>query len=119
MPEDASVLLDRMSGFEFEELIADMLTRLQYGSVEKILYTQDGGRDILIRSSDGLIVVECKHHPKGCIGRPVVQKLQSQYKHAVEFRNLSWMRDETWELLRKYGVAYANVDEPLLPPTFI
>jgi uncharacterized protein YecE (DUF72 family) len=26
------------------------------------------------------------------------------------------MRDETWELLKKYGVAYANLDEPLLPP---
>ena len=26
------------------------------------------------------------------------------------------MREETWELLKKYGVAYANVDEPLLPP---
>jgi uncharacterized protein YecE (DUF72 family) len=44
------------------------------------------------------------------------QKLQPQFKFAVEFRNLSWMRNETWELLNKYGVAYANVDEPLLPP---
>jgi hypothetical protein len=44
------------------------------------------------------------------------QKLQPQFKFAVEFRNLSWMRNETWELLKKYGVAYANVDEPLLPP---
>ena len=44
------------------------------------------------------------------------QKLQPQYKYAIEFRNLSWMRDETWELLKKYGVAYTNVDEPLLPP---
>lgn len=77
LPENASVLLDRMSGFEFEELIADILTRLQHGSVERILYTQDGGRDILIRSPDGLIVVECKHHPEGSIGRPVVQKLHS------------------------------------------
>jgi len=44
------------------------------------------------------------------------EKLQPQFKFAIEFRNLSWMRDETWELLKKYGVAYANVDEPLLPP---
>jgi len=44
------------------------------------------------------------------------QKLQPQFKFAVEFRNLSWMRNETWELLKKYEVAYANVDEPLLPP---
>jgi uncharacterized protein YecE (DUF72 family) len=38
------------------------------------------------------------------------------FKYAVEFRNLSWIRDETWELLEKYDVAYVNVDEPLLPP---
>ena len=34
----------------------------------------------------------------------------------MEFRHLSWMRGETWQLLSKYKVAYANVDEPLLPP---
>jgi uncharacterized protein YecE (DUF72 family) len=44
------------------------------------------------------------------------QKLQPQFKFAVEFRHLSWMRSETWNLLKKYGVAYTNVDEPLLPP---
>ncbi len=38
------------------------------------------------------------------------------FRYAAEFRNLSWLRDETWELLRKYNVAYVNVDEPLLPP---
>jgi uncharacterized protein YecE (DUF72 family) len=38
------------------------------------------------------------------------------HRFAVEFRNLSWLRDETWELLRKYNVAYTIVDEPLLPP---
>lgn len=37
------------------------------------------------------------------------------FKYAVEFRNLSWMRKETWSLLRKYNVAFTNVDEPLLP----
>jgi uncharacterized protein YecE (DUF72 family) len=42
--------------------------------------------------------------------------LQPQFKFAVEFRNMSWMRSETWPLLKKYGVAYVNVDEPLLPP---
>jgi uncharacterized protein YecE (DUF72 family) len=42
--------------------------------------------------------------------------LDPVFKFAVEFRNLSWMRDETWELLKEYGVAYTIVDEPLLPP---
>jgi uncharacterized protein YecE (DUF72 family) len=42
--------------------------------------------------------------------------LEPPFRFAVEFRNLSWMREETWQLLRKYDVAYTNVDEPLLPP---
>jgi uncharacterized protein YecE (DUF72 family) len=42
--------------------------------------------------------------------------LDSRFRFAVEFRNLSWMRDETWELLKRYEVAYVAVDEPLLPP---
>jgi uncharacterized protein YecE (DUF72 family) len=42
--------------------------------------------------------------------------LDPMFRYAVEFRHLSWMRDETWSLLRKHDVAYAVVDEPLLPP---
>jgi uncharacterized protein YecE (DUF72 family) len=42
--------------------------------------------------------------------------LDPLFKYAVEFRNLSWMRNETWSLLKEYNVAYTNVDEPLLPP---
>ena len=42
--------------------------------------------------------------------------LDPMFKFAVEFRNLSWIRDETWDLLKKYKIAYTIVDEPLLPP---
>jgi uncharacterized protein YecE (DUF72 family) len=38
------------------------------------------------------------------------------FKYAVEFRNMSWMREETWKLLKEYDAAYVNVDESLLPP---
>jgi uncharacterized protein YecE (DUF72 family) len=41
--------------------------------------------------------------------------LPTQIKFAVEFRDPSWMRRETWALLGKYHVAYTVVDEPLLP----
>jgi uncharacterized protein YecE (DUF72 family) len=44
------------------------------------------------------------------------QLLDPLFRYAVEFRNLSWMRDETWNLLESYKVSYVNVDEPLLPP---
>ncbi len=42
--------------------------------------------------------------------------LPSHIRFAVEFRDQSWIRAETWTLLQKYRVAYVNVDEPLLPP---
>jgi uncharacterized protein YecE (DUF72 family) len=42
--------------------------------------------------------------------------LDPVFRYAVEFRHLSWMKNETWNLLRKYDVAYTVVDEPLLPP---
>lgn len=41
--------------------------------------------------------------------------LPSHIRFAVEFRDRSWMRKETWALLEKYQVAYTVVDEPLLP----
>jgi uncharacterized protein YecE (DUF72 family) len=44
------------------------------------------------------------------------QRLDPMFRFAVEFRNLSWMREETWLLLSKYRIAYVIVDEPLLPP---
>ena len=42
--------------------------------------------------------------------------LDPSFRYAIEFRNLSWVRDETWTLLKEYDVAYTIVDEPLLPP---
>jgi len=45
-----------------------------------------------------------------------LKMLPAQCRFAAEFRNLSWIREETWQLLNRYRVAYVNVDEPLLPP---
>ncbi len=46
------------------------------------------------------------------------QALDPRFRYAVDFRNLTWLLPETrtFELLKQYGVAYTNVDEPLLPP---
>lgn len=42
---------------------------------------------------------------------------------AVEFRHASWNRPDTFEFLRKHGIAYCAVDEPaldtLLPPALV
>jgi uncharacterized protein YecE (DUF72 family) len=42
--------------------------------------------------------------------------LPDNYEWAIEFRDKSWMRQETFDLLSKHNVAYTIVDEPLLPP---
>jgi uncharacterized protein YecE (DUF72 family) len=42
--------------------------------------------------------------------------LPTHIRFAVEFRDASWMREDTWPLLEKYKVAYTIVDEPLLAP---
>jgi uncharacterized protein YecE (DUF72 family) len=42
--------------------------------------------------------------------------LPGNYEWAVEFRNHSWLRPETYEILERNNVAYTIVDEPLLPP---
>jgi len=45
-----------------------------------------------------------------------LETLPGNCEWAVEFRHRSWMRPETWRMLRRHGVAYTIVDEPLLPP---
>jgi len=42
--------------------------------------------------------------------------LDPTFRYAVEFRNKTWMNEQTWRLLTRYDVAYTVVDEPLLPP---
>ena len=71
------VSLDDMDWFEFEQFVARLFEKLEIGKAKEIRKGNDAGKDIILRSPHGLIVVECKHHPKGTIGRPVVQKLHS------------------------------------------
>jgi uncharacterized protein YecE (DUF72 family) len=46
------------------------------------------------------------------------QILDPSFRYAVEFRNITWLipATETFDLLKRYEVAYTIVDEPLLPP---
>ncbi len=44
-----------------------------------------------------------------------LEVLPVTFRFAVEFRDTSWLRAETWRILKKYKVAYTIVDEPLLP----
>ncbi len=72
-------ILDDLSGFEFEDLMEDVFSKLGYHNVRQDDRVSDEGRDILMEEDvDGerrAAVVECKH--TGLVGRPVVQKLHS------------------------------------------
>ncbi len=48
--------------------------------------------------------------------RRFLDTLPRDFTFALEPRNRSWMALEAFDLLRDAGVAYAIVDEPLLPP---
>jgi len=41
-----------------------------------------------------------------------LELLPPEYEFAAEFRDPSWMRHDTWTLLKKHNVAYCIVDEP-------
>ena len=45
-----------------------------------------------------------------------LEMIPEGYEFAAEFRDHSWMRNDTWNLLKNHNVAYCIVDEPLLPP---
>ncbi len=78
VPQLERVSLDDMDGFEFQRFVAHLFEKLKIGKTEEIRLFRDEGQDIRLRAYDGsLIVVECKHHPKGSVGRPTVQKLHS------------------------------------------
>jgi restriction system protein len=72
-----TVVLETLDGYEFEKLCAKIFQKLEYGTVEIMPLSGDAGRDLLVHTHEGLIVVECKHQPHTSVGRPVVQKLHS------------------------------------------
>lgn len=67
--------LDKMDGHQFEAAIAEVFQRMGYNT-ERGKLSNDQGRDLILRTGERLVVVECKHQ-KSAVGRPVVQKLHS------------------------------------------
>lgn len=110
-----------LTGFDFEKTVGRILERLGVGRVEQVLFAQDEGRDILVRSPEGVIVVECKHQPNTSIGRPIVQKLHSAVisSGAVKGMLITTGRftEEATEHARKLktqGTTIEMIDKPIL-----
>lgn len=57
--------IEGLDGFEFENYVCDMYSRLGY-SVTHTPFTGDGGKDAILRDSEGNVyLVECKHYISG------------------------------------------------------
>lgn len=69
--------LSDVDGFEFQKVCKIIFERAGYGRVEELPLVGDGGRDLIIHTAQGKIVVECKHRPNTSLGRPIIQKLHS------------------------------------------
>ena len=72
-------LLDDLTGFEFEDVMADVYRKLGYENVRVAEQVADLGRDVIMEEVvDGtrqVVIVECKH--TDTVSRPVLQKLHS------------------------------------------
>ena len=75
--ESEAVFLNSLDGFGFEAFCERLFGKSGWGKIERIGMVGDAGRDLIIHTSQGKIVVECKHQPRSSVGRPVVQKLHS------------------------------------------
>lgn len=99
-----------MSGFDFEDAVETVLERLGYDA-EAQARTADMGRDVIARSDDETLVVECKH-TKSSISRPDVQKLHSA---AMSFdgRNVRAMLVSTGGFTGPAEDYADDIDEPV------
>jgi uncharacterized protein YecE (DUF72 family) len=96
----------------------EKMLNLEGGVEEDLNRFCDLIRPILLNGKLGCLLIQLP--PKYAFDLDHLDKffriLPPEFPFAVEFRHLSWMRNETWELLKKHRVAYTIVDEPLLPP---
>lgn len=73
--EDKPLMLDGLDGYQFEELVAKIMKKKGYLNIDVTSKSRDQGRDIIMESPKGeIVLVECKHQQ--FVGRPIIQKLQ-------------------------------------------
>ena len=117
-----SVRLDRLDGFEFEELCKRIFEKLNLGKVTYVGHTADEGRDLILEGyNGGRAVVECKHWPGSSVGRPIVQKLHSatipsDARQALVITTGHFSKDavEYAKKLTSSGIQVELVDLPIL-----
>jgi restriction system protein len=78
----SEIALDTLNGYQFQEFVANLFRQLGFRDVKVGPPGADEGIDIEMEQTTDIgtvrYIVECKHHPNGTIGRPVIQKLHSE-----------------------------------------
>lgn len=73
--KDIEKLIWKLDGFQFEEFCS-MLFSLNGIKNDVTSKTGDGGKDLILRTKEGKIYVECKHYaPNNAISSPLIIKL--------------------------------------------
>ncbi|MEM2196193.1 MAG: DUF72 domain-containing protein [Sulfolobales archaeon] len=73
---------------------------------------------LVVKGKLGAVLVQLPPRSRGELPwlEEFIASLPEKIRVAIEFRDQSWLENEVFSMLRKYGVAYVVVDEPLLPP---
>ena len=110
-------------GFVYSAKVPKVITHKKLLSVKKdVLFDLKRFLDIIgiLKERDLLGPLLIQMPPKKTLDVPefskFIESLPDGYEWAIEFRDSSWLTDETFNLLRSNSVAYVIVDEPLLPP---
>jgi HJR/Mrr/RecB family endonuclease len=94
-----NVDVERLSGYEFEELVAQIMRKQGYDKVRVQKKSGDIGKDIIMaKEEDGRlvpVVVQCKH--TNLVGRPVIQQMQGAMRH--ELRGGAFVRGKQLNML--------------------
>ena len=83
-------------------------------SVMRPLILQKKLGPLLIQLPPSFNFDEDRHRLEGFL-----EVLPHHVRFAIEFRDKSWLRPDTWDVLRSNKVANTIVDEPSLPPDVI
>ncbi len=76
------IFLETMDGYQFQEFVARLFRKLGFSDIKVGPRGADMGIDLTMIQKVGMnltvgFAVQCKHHPKSVVSRPVVQKLHS------------------------------------------
>ena len=104
-----------LSPKKFEDVVAEMFSRLEY-IVKQTPYIGDQGKDAIVLKDDMKYVVECKRFAKGkSVGRPLFQKLYAamteENAQGAFFVTTGNCSKPAVEYSKKYNITIIQADE--------